>query len=94
MTQLQTPIKPAGLFWKFLLRRLGYAAVFVPTGRIYILPEYINHEPLRRHELAHAAQCRRLGSWRFWTLYLWYSASLGYRRNPFELEARAAERCS
>jgi hypothetical protein len=84
-------IEIAGPIWDTILRRLGYAGVFVPSGRVYILWEYINHEPLRRHELAHAAQCRRLGSVKFWTLYLWYALTVGYRRNPLEIEARAAE---
>jgi hypothetical protein len=86
-----TKIEIAGPVWDWILRRLGFAGVFLPTGHIYLLWEYIEHEPLKRHELAHAEQCRRLGHIRFWSLYAWYAMTKGYRHNPFEIEARQAE---
>ena len=46
---------------------------------------------LLRHELAHVVQFEEHG-WRFPFLYLWESLrTLSYRRNKYEVEARAVE---
>lgn len=44
------------------------------------------------HELAHVGQYQRYGFFPFIIRYIWYSIRLGYRQNPFEIEARAAEK--
>jgi hypothetical protein len=44
-----------------------------------------------RHELCHVEQYRRYGVVPFLCLYLWESMRVGYYRNRFEVEARAAE---
>jgi hypothetical protein len=46
---------------------------------------------LFRHELEHCYQIARLGRLRFYVTYLFYSVRYGYKRNPFEVEARKAE---
>lgn len=42
---------------------------------------------LLRHELEHVYQQIRLGVFRFYLKYFWYSLTRGYKQNPFELEA-------
>jgi hypothetical protein len=46
---------------------------------------------LLRHELKHVRQWLRHGAF-FPVLYMWYHLRHGYRGNPFEIEARKAER--
>ena len=81
----------AGLVWGTILRHLGFAAVYTPWRTIYILPEYFDHARLRRHEIAHARQCARDGFVKFWARYTYWSIRHGYAKNPYEIEARAAE---
>lgn len=45
-----------------------------------------------RHELKHVEQFKREGYVRFLLLYSWYSLKYGYYNNPFEIEAREAEK--
>ena len=45
-----------------------------------------------RHEWAHVEQWRRHGLMGFLVRYLWYHWKFGYANNPFEIEARRAER--
>ena len=42
------------------------------------------------HELFHLAQVKHYGVFKFLLKYLWYNIRYGYRNNPFEDEARAA----
>lgn len=48
-------------------------------------------ESILRHEAVHVRQWKRHGVLRFACLYLWCHFRYGYRRNPFEVEARSAE---
>jgi len=66
-------------------------AITLPPLGIYAIPEYLNDERLARHENAHWNQYKRMGLFKFYGLYLWYSLRYGYRNNPMEIEARAAE---
>ncbi len=45
-----------------------------------------------RHELKHVQQYRQQGKWLFLIKYLWKSLHRGYWNNPYEIEAREAER--
>lgn len=45
-------------------------------------------ERMVRHELVHIAQIKREGCLRFYAKYLWYQLRYGYKKNPFEVEAR------
>ena len=47
----------------------------------------LNDEPLRIHEEVHARQMRENGWLKFMIKYLWYSATVGYAKNPYETEA-------
>jgi hypothetical protein len=45
-----------------------------------------------KHELVHFAQIQRegkfiLGDIKFWFKYAYYNLKVGYRRNPYEIEA-------
>ena len=75
-----------------LLNHFDFAAIVAPWRTIYILPEYFDHEALRRHELAHLAQMQRDGWLRFWVQCLTWYFIPGYERSPYEIEARQAER--
>ena len=44
-----------------------------------------------KHEMCHVAQIDKHGLVGFYLKYLWYSLRHGYKNNPFEVEARAAE---
>ena len=82
-----TEFKPAGRFWRPLLRLLGCAAIAMPWRTVYMMPEYFHHALLRQHELVHIAQMERHGTLRFCVLYLWWTLRHGYWDNPFEIEA-------
>lgn len=40
------------------------------------------------HELVHVEQIERDGVLKFYPKYLWYQLRYGYKRNPYEVEAR------
>ncbi len=61
---------------------------------IYVLPGHENNERLLRHERCHLEQIERDGRILFSIKYLWWLARYGYWLNPYEVEARAAERPS
>ena len=45
-----------------------------------------------RHELHHIKQVQRDGWIRFYSTYLYYNIKYGYDNNPYEIEARKAEK--
>lgn len=45
-----------------------------------------------RHEVRHIQQYKEKGYLSFLFLYLWYSIRYGYYNNPFEVDARNAEK--
>lgn len=53
--------------------------------------ELLENQRWLRHELKHIEQYKRLGPFRFFWKYLWYSIRYGYHNNPMEIEARLAE---
>ena len=77
---------------RWWLKLTGFAGITLPPVGIYILAERINDERLRKHELAHWEQYKRMGLLRSYLLYTWYSIRYGYWNNPLEIEARAAEK--
>lgn len=67
-------------------------AAAVTLGRtIVVHPDAELTPRLLRHELAHVRQWRRRPI-AFPLLYAWRHVRHGYRDNPYEIEARAAER--
>lgn len=60
---------------------------------VYYIDEFSRcNNFLRRHELCHIEQMKRLGKIKFLFQYMWYDYKYGYKDNPFEIEAREAER--
>ena len=45
-------------------------------------------DKLFRHELQHVYQILENGYFTFFAKYIWYSLRYGYKKNPFEMEAR------
>lgn len=76
------------------LSGLAGRAAAVTLGRTIIVhPDVHLTERLLRHELAHVRQWQR-ARLTFPLRYLWQHLRYGYRDNPYEVEARAAERGS
>ncbi len=84
------PVKTAEGVIAWFLKSQGHWAITLPNG-IYVLPGR-EYPWLIRHERKHEEQMRRLGVARFLIAYLYYQARYGYEDNPFEQEARLAER--
>jgi len=67
-----------------------------PAGAVTLGPVILVHPATRltprllRHELAHVRQWRHRPA-TFPVAYVWHHFRHGYRDNPFEMEARAAE---
>lgn len=74
------------------LRLWGFHGITLPPWGVFILAERLGDERLQRHELAHWRQAQELGAVRFYARYIWLTLRHGYRGNPMEVEARAAER--
>jgi hypothetical protein len=60
-------------------------------GVIYMAPGYEQHEALIRHERKHLEQMQRDGKLVYLIKYTWWMLRYGYKMNPYEVEARAAE---
>ena len=58
---------------------------------IYMAPGYELCQPLIRHESKHLEQMRRDGKVLYTIKYTWWMLRYGYKMNPYEVEARAAE---
>lgn len=71
----------------------GAAIVFCRTIYLYKVSktELTQNIPYLRHEVMHVLQYEREGFLGFLFKYLWLSIRFGYRQNPFEIEARAAQ---
>lgn len=82
---------PAPRLLSWLLRRFGKVAITLPPWGIYYVPGALVGPRLTKHEAAHWAQYERMGLVRFYATYLWLTMRHGYRQNPMEVEARAAE---
>lgn len=69
----------------------GSAAAAVTVGRVIVVHPSTRLTPrLLRHELAHVRQWRH-NPLVFPLSYAWHHFRHGYRENPYEIEARAAE---
>jgi hypothetical protein len=76
------------------LGRLGGPAAAVTLGRVILVhPDVVPDERLLRHEMAHVAQWVR-DPLTFPFSYIRAHIRHGYRDNPYEVEARVAERGS
>lgn len=73
------------------MRAFGFAGWASFWRVIYVLPGHENDQRLLRHEAKHLEQIERDGRVVFSIKYLWWLVRYGYWRNPYEVEARAAE---
>jgi hypothetical protein len=73
------------------MRRCGFEGWASFWRAVYVLPGYEHDTRLIRHELCHLQQIERDGRVRFALRYSWWLLRYGYRDNPYEVEARAAE---
>lgn len=76
----------------WLMRRAGFLGWASSWRVIYVLPGHEHNERLLRHERCHLEQIERDGRLKFSIRYLYWLARHGYWNNPYEIEARAAER--
>jgi hypothetical protein len=82
-------LAPAPIRW--WLRLTDKVGITLPPWGVYIRAECLADERLCRHEMAHWRQYQRMGTLRFYAVYLWGLMRYGYRNHPMEIEARAAE---
>ena len=75
----------------WLMRRAGFAGWTSFWNTVYVLPGHEHDQRLLRHERCHLEQIERDGRLLFSVLYLYWLWRYGYRNNPYEIEARAAE---
>lgn len=85
-------IRPARGPLRWWLARTRWAGIALPPFGAFVLAEHLDHARLVRHELRHLEQAREMGALRWYVTYLWYAVRYGYRDNPLEVDARAAER--
>lgn len=58
---------------------------------VYMAPGFEEHAALLRHERKHLEQMQRDGKLMYMVKYTYYLLRYGYRQNPYEVDARAAE---
>lgn len=90
MTKPSAPRIATGLL-AWYMKRCDFAGWASFWGAIYVLPGSECDERLLRHERCHLAQIERDGRLLFTLKYSWWTIRYGYWRNPYEVEARAAE---
>lgn len=73
------------------IRSYGFAGWSSRWRTIYVLPGFEHDQHLLRHERKHLEQIERDGRIWFALKYSWWTIRHGYRSNPYEIEARAAE---
>ena len=73
------------------MRLLGFKGWTSFWRTIYVLPGHEHNRRLLSHERCHLDQIERDGRLTFSINYLWWLCRYGYWRNPYEVEARAAE---
>ena len=76
--------------WIFRLMPRWAGMVIYPYVLFKRGPDEVS-DRLFRHELEHYYQVQRVGWWKFYTTYLFYNLTEGYKNNPYEIEARNRE---
>jgi hypothetical protein len=84
-------VYPARGLLRWLLEHTRWAGVALPPFGVWIEPAHIDNAALVRHELRHLEQAKERGTLNWYLTYLWYTVRYGYRNNPLEVDARAAE---
>ena len=73
------------------MQRVGVRGLVLGGTVYFAAPAHLIPQWLFRHELEHAYQIMREGSFRFYLKFFLYSVRYGYYNNPYEVEARQAE---
>jgi hypothetical protein len=73
------------------MRLCGFQGWTSFWGAIYLAPGYEQNAALIRHERKHLEQMQRDGKLVYLVKYSYWLLRYGYRNNPYEVEARAAE---
>ena len=73
------------------MRLCGFKGWASFWNAVYVLPGHERDERLLRHERCHLEQIERDGRLKFAIKYSWWTLRHGYYKNPYEIEARAAE---
>lgn len=73
------------------LRLCGFRGWASFWDTIYLMPGSESDAGLIRHEAKHLEQIKRDGRLVFAVRYLYWLARYGYKNNPYEIEARAAQ---
>jgi hypothetical protein len=74
---------------RYVLR--GTAGIVLYPYVLFKFPPEQVSDKLMRHEMQHVLQVRRTGWFKFYRRWLWWTLTEGYRRNPYEIEARVHE---
>ncbi len=78
----------------FVLRSSSCALVIRNTIYLYGIRQeaFLQNTAWLRHELTHVIQYQREGMLFFLLKYVYFSITKGYTNNPYEIEARGAEK--
>ena len=83
-------LAPAPIRWWLLLTdKVGIT--LPPWGIFMVDRNWLASDSMVRHEQVHWQQWQRMGTVRFYAVYLWLLMRHGYKDHPMEIEARAAE---
>lgn len=85
-------IKVASGFIGWYLKAFKIKAWASNWNVIYIQAKYFNDAALLNHELCHTQQMRDDGLIFMPIKYLWYCLRYGYKNNPYEVQAKDAEK--
>ncbi len=80
----------SGLILRYM-KACGFQGWTSFWGVIYMAPGYELHQGLIRHERKHLEQMQRDGKVLYAIKYGYWLLRYGYKMNPYEVEARAAE---
>ena len=85
-------IYPARGLLRWLLERSRFDGIAIPPFGVWIEPKHLDSAGLIRRELRHLEQAREMGVLKWYVTYIWFTLRYGYRDNPLEVDARAAQR--
>lgn len=88
----EVKLKTATGFILWLMQKAGFKGWTSFWGTIYVVKGYEFNQALLNHEFKHIEQIRREGKLKFFFKYTWYLIKYGYKDNPYEIEAREAEK--
>ena len=71
--------------WNFDGLATPWNTIYYRNAKMYI------DTKLRKHELMHIEQMKRDGVLKYMIMYNWYWVTVGYEKNPYEIEARESE---